>query len=141
VLDGADEATELGRRIATAFPDAGSDQAGLTELRAYLDELAANRQALLATVEDPALLAEIAPWSEKLTALAGAGIAGLDALAGAGDAARYRAARDAAIAPPEAVAQTLSNSGLAVLAGGVVNPPVDRFADLFAAIDARLGGS
>jgi hyaluronoglucosaminidase len=141
VLAGADEAIDLGHRIAAAFPGAGSDLPGVTELRTYLGELAANRAALLATVEDAALLTEIAPWSEKLTALASAGLAGLDALAGTGDAARYRVARDAATALPPAVAQTLSNSGLAVLSGGVVNPPVDRFADLFAAIDARLGGS
>lgn len=139
VLAGADEASELGRRIAAAFPGADSDPARLAELRTLLGELAANRQELLATIDDTALLAEIAPWSEKLTALAAAGLEGLDALAGTGDAARYRAARDAASSQPLAVAQTLSNSGLAVLSGGVVNPPVDRFADLFAAIDARLG--
>ena len=99
----------------------------------------ANRATLQATVEDAALLAEIAPWSQKLTDLARAALLGLDALAG-GDEAIYREARDAAATQSPAVAATLSNSGIALLSGGEVNPPVDRFADLFAAIDARLGG-
>ncbi|MBY0276280.1 beta-N-acetylglucosaminidase domain-containing protein [Candidatus Binatia bacterium] len=141
VLAGADEATELGERIAAAFAGAGTDDDGIAKLRAYLERLAENRAALQATIDDPQLLAEIRPWSDKLTELAAAGLAGLDALAGRADAATFRSARVAATTPGPLVAATLSNSGLATLSGGVVNPPVDRFADLFAAIDARLGGS
>lgn len=141
VLAGADEATELGRRIAAAFPAGGTDATAVADLRSYLEDLAADRAALQATVEDGQLLAEIEPWSRKLTELATAALAGLDALAGNADPGSYRAARDAATAQPPVVAGTVSNSGLAALAGGAINPPVDRFADLFAAIDGRLGGS
>ena len=141
VLDGADEAIELGRLIADAFPAGGTDPPALEALRSHLAGLDGNGAALQATLDDAQLLAEIAPWSRKLTDLASAALAGLDALAGSGDPAAYRAARDAATAQAPAVAATISNSGLATLSGGVVNPPVDRFADLFAAIDARLGGS
>jgi len=139
VLAGADEAAELGRLVAAAWPGADTTPAALAELRSYLEDLVANRATLQATVEDAALLAEIAPWSQKLTDLARAALLGLDALAG-GDEAIYREARDAAATQSPAVAATLSNSGIALLSGGEVNPPVDRFADLFAAIDARLGG-
>ena len=141
VLAGADEAVDLGRRIADAFPDAGTDAAGVTRLRTELEELAANRAALLATIEDQQLLAEIEPWSRKLTDLATAGLAGLDALEGRGDAAAYRSAREAAERQEPLVAGTFTSPGLATLSGGVVNPPVDRFGGLFAAIDARLGRS
>ena len=141
VLAGADEAVDLGRRIAAAFPAGGTDAAGVAQLRTELEKLAANRAALRDTIEDAQLLAEIEPWSRKLTDLAAAGLAGLDALGSGGDAAAYRSARHAAERQDPVVAGTLSNSGLATLSGGVVNPPVDRFADLFAAIDARLGGS
>ena len=140
VLAGADEAIELGRRIAAAFPAGGTDPAGVEELRAYLAELAANRAALQATIDDPQLLAEIEPWSRKLTDLATAALAGLAALAGRADAVTYRDARDAAARQAPAVAATISNSALAVLSGGVVNPPVDRFGELFVAIDERLRG-
>ncbi len=138
VLAGADEAVELGRRIAVAFPGGASSAAGLDELRALLEALAANEEELRASIDDPALLAEIAPWSRKLTALSRAGLAGLAALAGTGSAAEYRALRDAALAEPWAVAATISSDGLAALSGGVVNPPVDRFADLFRLLDERL---
>ena len=53
----------------------------------------------------------------------------------------YRAGRDTARQDPRLVAATLSNAGLAVLSGGVVNPAVDRFGDLFAALDARLASA
>jgi len=137
VLAGADEAVELGTRIAAAFGD-GADGEAIGALRGYLEQLAANRAELLATIEDATLLADVAPWSEKLERLARAGLAGLDALDGSGSPEAYRAARDQARRAPWSVAATLSNSGLAALSGGVVNPPVDRFADLFAAVDARL---
>lgn len=139
VLAGATEADELGARIAAAFPPGGRDPAAVARLRDLLQELAANRAALQETVDDAQLLAEIEPWSRKLTDLAAAALIGLDALDGSAPAAGYRSARDAASATPWAVAATISNSGLAVLSGGVVNPPVDRFADLFTAIDAGLG--
>jgi hyaluronoglucosaminidase len=141
VLAGADEAVALGRLIAEAFPAGGPDPASLAALRSHLAGLAGNGAALQATLDDAQLLAEIAPWSRKLTDLATAALAGLDAVADDGDPAAYRAARDAATAQPPAVAATISNSGLATLSGGVVNPPVDRFADLFAALDAHLGGA
>lgn len=140
VLEGASEADELGRRIATAFAG-DADDAARTELRRHLEALAGNQAELLATIDDERLLAEIAPWSAKLTLLATAGLAGMDALAGAGSAETYRAARDEAAAAPWLVAATISNSGLAALSGGRINPPVDRFGDLFAALDARLPGS
>lgn len=139
VLAGATEAEELGRRIDAALGAGGSDDA-LPALRTYLEALAANQADLVATVDDAQLLAEIAPWSAKLTALAGAALLGLDALDGAASAGAYRAARDQARSAPQLVAATISNSGLAALGGGAVNPPVDRFGDLFAAIDARLAG-
>lgn len=142
VLAGADEAVELGRRIAAAFPAGGAPSAaGLDELRALLEALAANEEELRAHLDDPALLAEIAPWSRKLTALSRAGLAGLAALAGTGSAADYRALREAALTEPWAVAATISNEGLAALSGGVVNPPVDRFADLFRLLDELLAAS
>ena len=141
VLAGAGEAEELGVRIAAAFPAGGTDAEEVSELRLLLERLAANGDELRGTIDDPALLAEIAPWSDKLTLLARAALAGLDALAGAGSAEAYRGLRTAALASPVAVAETRSNSGLAFLSGGVVNPPVDRFGDLFGALDARLGAS
>lgn len=139
VLAGADEATELGARIAAAFNEKATDAEAVAELRALLERLAANGDELRATIDDPALLADVAPWSDKLTLLARAGLAGLDALAGSGSAEDYRSARDVALESRLAVAETRSNPGLAVLSGGVVNPPVDRFGDLFAAIEVRLG--
>ena len=141
VLAGADEAVELGHRIAAAFPAAGTDAAGVARLRAELEKLAANRAALQEALAVGQLLAEMEPWSGKLADLALAGLAGLEALAGRADAAAYRSSRDAAERQDPVVAGIRSNSGLATLSGGVVNPPVDRFVDLFAAIDARLGGS
>jgi hyaluronoglucosaminidase len=136
VLAGATEAEELGRRISAAFD--GDEPDAIAALRNYLEALAANQAQLAATIDDQQLLAEIAPWSDKLTLLARAGLAGLDALGETASPDAYRAARDAAQAPPWLVAATVSNSGLAALAGGAINPPVDRFADLFAALDARL---
>ena len=138
VLDGATEADELGARIAAAFDVAPDDPEARAALHAYLEALAGNRAELLATVDDARLLAEIAPWSEKLTRLATAALAGLEALDAGGSAATYRALREQAVREPWVVAGTLSNSGLAALSDGVINPPVDRFADLFAAVDARL---
>ena len=137
VLAGANEAEELGRRIDAAF-DGGDAADALGSLRTYLEALQANQADLAATVDDAQLLAEIEPWSAKLTQLAHAGLLGLDALDGAAAVGDYRAARDAARTQPWLVAATISNSGLAALAGGTINPPVDRFADLFAALDARL---
>jgi len=138
VLDGAREAEELGARIAAAFAGGAGDPDPRAALRTYLEDLAANRADLQATLDDPGLLAEIDPWSAKLERLARAALAGLDALDGRGSAAIYRSARDEARRAPWSVAATLSNSGLSALSGGVVNPPVDRFGDLFAAIDALL---
>lgn len=137
VLEGATEAEELAAHIAAAFAGDG-DGGARAALRAYLEALAANHAALQATIDAAALLADVAPWSEKLERLARAGLAGLDALDGAGSADAYRTARDQARQGPWSVAATLSNSGLAALSGGVINPPVDRFADLFVAIDERL---
>lgn len=139
VLPGAVEAVELGARIAAAFaPDGATDPSAVVELRSYLEALAANRERLQATVDDPRLLAEIDPWSRKLTDLAGASLLGLDAIAGRAAPDLYRARRDAATAAPPLVAATLPAPSLPVLSAGEVNPPVDRFADLFAAVDARL---
>ncbi|HEY8518148.1 MAG TPA: beta-N-acetylglucosaminidase domain-containing protein [Candidatus Binatia bacterium] len=138
VLDGADEAIELGARIAAAFGSAEDDGA-LAELRAYLEALRGNEAELMAGLDDERLRSEIAPWSAKLTKLADAALTGLDALAGLASAESYAAKRDAARAETQAVAETVSSDGLATLSGGHVNPPVDRFAELFAAIDARLG--
>jgi hyaluronoglucosaminidase len=137
VLAGASEADDLGARIAAAFAaDAGAS--ARADLQSYLEGLAGNQADLQATIDDAQLLAEIAPWSDKLTQLARAALLGLGALDGTVSASAYRAARDAARTPPWLVAATISNSGLAALAGGTINPPVDRFADLFTAIDARL---
>lgn len=138
VLEGASEAVELGARIGAAFGDGSDDPDARAALRTYLESLAANRADLQATLDDPRLLAELEPWSAKLEHLARAALAGLDAVEGAVPADVYRAARDEARRPPPSVAATLSNSGLAALSGGVVNPPVDRFGDLFVAIDALL---
>jgi hyaluronoglucosaminidase len=139
VLAGADEAVELGARIAAAFAASGDDAGAIADLRSYLEALHANQAELVARLDDERLLGEIAPWSAKLAALAAAGLTGLDALAGLAGPDAYLEARAAAESEPWAVAQTLSSTGLAALSGGHVNPPVDRFADLFAAIDARLG--
>ncbi|MEW6270966.1 MAG: beta-N-acetylglucosaminidase domain-containing protein [Thermodesulfobacteriota bacterium] len=138
VLAGADEAVELGARLAAAF-ETPADASAVAELRAYLAALRGNEAELAARLADERLREEIAPWSAKLTLLADAALAGLDALDGAAAREAYEAKRDAARAEPWAVAETVSSAGLAALSGGHVNPPVDRFAELFAAIDARLG--
>ncbi|HYC23316.1 MAG TPA: hypothetical protein VEI94_11455, partial [Candidatus Bathyarchaeia archaeon] len=73
-----------------------------------------------------------------LSALTGAALTGLDATLGGASAADYQRQRDAANASPYLVAANGVTPSIATLIGGTPNPPVDRFADLFAAIDRRL---
>jgi hyaluronoglucosaminidase len=144
LLEGAIEAPELGDRIAGAFGGA-ADAASRSALRDELEQLAGTEAALDATLSDPALASEIAPWAAKLTALSRASLVGLDALDGNASSADYRAARDAALSSPLDVAKDDLSDALGELLGGLGAQVhhTDRFADLFAAIDARLasGGS
>jgi len=140
-LAGETPAVELGRRIAAWNAAAGSSadaSSAQAELRSYLAALAANRDDLQHTIDDPQLLEDIDPWSQKLSALAGAALTGLDATLGRASAADYQRQRDAANASPYLVAANGVTPSIATLIGGTPNPPVDRFADLFAAIDRRL---
>src|SRR5262249_48390003 len=136
VLAGATEAVELGQLIESTF--AGGTPADTSALRRYLELLAANRDDLQRTLDDAPMLAEIDPWSRKLTLLARAALRGLDALNGTGSATDYQSEKaDALASGHELVAADQFPGGLEALVGGEVHS-VDRFGDLFAAIDRRL---
>lgn len=135
LLDGSVEAPELAGRIEDAFGPSGSP-AGRARLRGHLEALAAT-EAELRRDADPALVSEIEPWMEKTTALSRAALLGLDALEGREPAESFRAARDGAAAlPVQVAADRVSESFAAFNATTAKN--VDRFADLFAAIEAAL---
>jgi hypothetical protein len=137
VLAATATADELHRRTSAAFDDRGNDPAAIASLRAYLERLAGNESALRTALGDHALLAEIAPWSRQLTRLARAALLGLAAIASTETEPAYRAAREATRPSDEVVAATVLPPGLAPFVAGQ-GEAVDRFAELFAAIDRRL---
>jgi hyaluronoglucosaminidase len=136
VLAAHDTARKLAARTAAAF--AADDRAALASLREHLEDLRDNEVRLTATLAGLPLLAEIEPWSRQLGRLAGAALVGLDALAGAVPVAEYRAAREAARGGDHLVGATRLPPALQPFVAGA-GAPVDRFADLFAAIDGGLG--
>ena len=138
VLAAHDTAHDLAARTAAAFEEGDGDATAIASLREYLEELRDNEGRLAALLAGAPLLAEIEPWSRQLGRLAQAALAGVDALAGTVAAAEYRAARDAARGGDHLVAATRLPQALQPFAAGA-GTPVDRFGDLFAAIDRRLG--
>jgi hyaluronoglucosaminidase len=137
VLASGATAFELHDHVAAAFAGGRIDADALARLCAYLDALAGNETQLQRTLAGHALLAEIAPWSSQLTRLSRAALAGIAALRGAAPRADYAAALDLARAHEQVVAATVLPSSLLPFAAGQ-GATVDRFAALFAAIDARL---
>jgi beta-N-acetylglucosaminidase len=152
-LAGAAEAPELGRLIEATFPDGGRATGARGEaasaaserplgeargdLRTYLGRLEGNLMDLGLRLDDRTLLHEIDPWAFKLFLLARAGLLGLDALDASAAPDDYRVARDQALAGPQSVARDDASELIESLAGAQAHR-VDRFGDLFAAIDARL---
>jgi hyaluronoglucosaminidase len=131
-------APELRDHIAAAFAATSRDEArALLQLREHLDALANNEAQLRRALAGHALLADVEPWSQQLTRLARAALAGVDALRGAAPRGDYEAARDLARRYDHVVASTrLPSPLLPFVAGQGIG--VDRFADLFAAIEQRL---
>ena len=138
VLAGDDTAHELAAHTNAAFADGALDPAALASLRAHLVELRDNEDELAAALAEAPLLAEIAPWSRQLGRLARAALAGLDALAGTAARDEFVAHRDEARGGDHLVAATRLPQALQPFVAGA-GETVDRFAALFAAIDARLG--
>lgn len=137
VLAGGDTAHELAERTAAAFVGGEPCVGALETLRTYLEGLRDNDGCLAASLAGTPLLAEISPWSRQLTRLSSAALAGLDALAGRGAASDYVVRRDESRGGDHLVAATRLPQALRpFIAGG--GATVDRFAELFAAIDARL---
>jgi hyaluronoglucosaminidase len=124
--------------IRAAFPAGGSDPAAIARLRDQLQTIAANDHRLRAELRDEELLRDVAPWSAKLAALAEASLAGLRAIDGVSEIDEYRRQRDAALALPQVVCSTILPSPLAPFCVGG-GEGVDRFAELFSAIDRALG--
>lgn len=138
VLAGAIEAEHLGRLIAQGFgPPEGSDRG---PLRRKLLELAGSHAELVRTVDDPALIAEIEPWSTQLEKLAAAALAGLDAIEDASKVGEYATRRAATEGAPKVVAADVfpfTQGPLVGLSSGPVQS-VSRFTELFTAIDRAL---
>lgn len=137
VLAGDDTAHELAARTAAAFADGVPDPTALASLRAHLVELRDNEDELAAALADSPLLTEIAPWSRQLGRLARAALAGLDALAGTATRDEFGARRDDTRGREHLVAATRLPQALQPFVAGA-GETVDRFAVLFAAIEARL---
>jgi len=137
VLAGTDTAHELAGWTAATFAGREPDGAALESLRAHLEELRDNGERLASSLAHTPLLAEIAPWSRRLGQLSHAALAGLDALAGRGSAGDYVALREESRGRDHLVAATRLPQALQPFVSGG-GETVDRFADLFAAIDARL---
>lgn len=137
VVAGGDTAHELAVRTAGAFGGSATDPAALERLRTHLVELSVNDERLAEALADSPLLAEIAPWSAQLRRLALAGIAGLDALAGVASRDDFVARREDTYGQDRLVAATRLPQALQPFVAGA-GETVDRFAELFAAIDARL---
>jgi hyaluronoglucosaminidase len=131
-------AGEFAAGIRAAFPAGAIAPAAVSRLRETLELLARNDQRLRDELQDQDLLRDVGPWSAKLAALAEAALAGLRAIDGAVAAEDYRQRRDAALALPQVVCSTILPSPLApfCIGGG---EGVDRFAELFSAIDRVLG--
>jgi hyaluronoglucosaminidase len=133
-LEGAIEAPELGARIAAAF-GASAGEGDRAALRGMLEDIAL-LEADVAAMRDLALATDVAPWAAKATMLARASLAGLDAVAGAGSEGNYRALRAEAERRPQLVARDTVAPAVEAITGP--GNEVDRFGDLFAAIDAEL---
>jgi hyaluronoglucosaminidase len=137
VLAAEDEGLDLARHTDAAFGRLSGGAEAIAALARYLDELALCGTRLERELGDAALSSELAPWSDKLAHLARAARAGLDALAGVAPADEFRALRAAAQARPERVACTTLPPGLVPFVAGA-GEAVDRFDELFAAIERRL---
>lgn len=137
VLAGGDTAHDLAARTVATFAGGAIDEAALEGLRAHLGELRDNEDRLAAAFAGSPLLAEIAPWSRQLGRLARAGLAGLDALVGTASREEFCRRRDEARGGDHLVAATRLPQALQPFVAGA-GETVDRFAELFAAIDARL---
>lgn len=128
------------RRLANLIESGFGGLAGERDrraLREYLELLSRNHLELGKKLRNRALFGEIEPWSEKLAQLAAAAIAGLNALAGRGSAALYRTLRDELAGSPQLVAADQFLPGYEPFTSGRGHS-VDRFADLFTAIDVCL---
>lgn len=140
VLAASGTAGELHAHTLAAFAGGEAERHAIGALRRHLGALASNEEDLQRAMRGHALLGEIGPWSRQLARLARAALNGLDALAGIGTVDAYRAARDAAGAHDEVVAATPLPPGLTPFVAGQ-GDAVDRFAELFVAIDERLAPS
>jgi hyaluronoglucosaminidase len=129
-------APEMAVRTREAFRARPLREASLAALVSYLEE-AATCGERLAALRDAALSAEIEPWCAKLADLARAATAGLEALAGGRPAREFRELRDAAQARVEAVGSSRLPERLRLLVAGA-EEGVDRFAELFTAIEGEL---
>ncbi|HZR82637.1 MAG TPA: beta-N-acetylglucosaminidase domain-containing protein [Candidatus Binatia bacterium] len=138
VLAAGEGAGELARLADAALGRAPADPERLAELARHLDELSDCASRLALSLDDADLWREVEPWSAKLGDLARAARAGLDALAGVRSPEEFRALRAAAEARPHRVACTRLPDALRPFAVGG-GEGVDRFADLFAAIERALG--
>lgn len=133
VLASADTAHELAARVAAFARDANEASA----LQQHLEMLAQLDVQLERALGQAPLWCEIEPWSKQLARLASAALVGLDALAGRASRDAYDAARSALHGHDHVVAATVLPFPLQPFAAGQ-GEPVDRFAELFALIDARL---
>ena len=140
VLASGDTAHALAAETVAAFGGNGIDETALGRLRAHLAELSVNDEGLATAFAGSPLLADIAPWSAQLRRLALAGLAGLDALSGAASRDDYVARRADTHGHDRLVAATRLPQALQPFAAGA-GETVDRFAALFAEIDARLDAS
>jgi hyaluronoglucosaminidase len=137
VLAGRDTAHRLAERTTAAFAARDVDDPAWAALRAHLEELRDNEPHLATALAGSALLAEVAPWSQQLGRLARAGLAGLDALSGRAAPTAFTALRDEARTSDHLVAATRLPQALQPFVAGA-GETVDRFAELFAAIERRL---
>ena len=131
-------ASELHARVVAAFASASPGHAALESLRDHLATLVANEAHLERTLAGHEILAEIAPWSRQLTRLARAASLGVDALQGRAQRESYEHALQLARRHDEVVAATPLPPGLLPFVAGH-GEAVDRFGELFAAIERGLG--
>ncbi|MBY0273894.1 beta-N-acetylglucosaminidase domain-containing protein [Candidatus Binatia bacterium] len=137
VLAGSDTAQELAALTTAAFAADDLDPQRVAALRFHLEQLRDNEAHLTAAFTDAPLLAEIAPWSRQMGRLARAALAGLDVLAGDASRDGFVSLRDESRAADHLVAATRLPGALQPFVAGA-GETVDRFAELFAAIESRL---
>jgi hypothetical protein len=130
-------APHLAQLAGAVFGAASPGEESLAELARHLGEASRCGERLAGSLDDPLLCAELAPFSAKLGALADAALAGLDAIAGRRSADEFRTLRKAAETGVERIACTKLPESLRPFVAGA-GRGVDHFADLFAAIEARL---